>query len=142
MATTKWAAPEAIQTALTTELNSLGNGSTSSASATVDNETDLYPYIDLELALASLTPTGAPTVDVYLICSLDGTNYDDLSTNNLGTYLASFAFSTATTAKRCVLRNLIIPPLKFKIAVANNAGVSLAATSNTVKYRRHAEATA
>lgn len=142
MATTQWTAPEAIATALSTGLNSLSDGSASAASSAIDNETDLYLYIDLELVLASLTPAGSPTVDVYLLATLDGTNYDDLSESNLGTYLGSFAFSTATAAKRCVLRNLVIPPLKFKLALINHAGAALAASGNTLKYRRHSEATA
>jgi hypothetical protein len=134
--TAKWLAPEAIASALTTELNALANGSASSASAAIDNETDLYQYIHLELVLASLTPTGTPSVDIYLVATADGTNYEDVSTSNAGSYLASFTFSTATAAKRCVLKNLVIPPLKFKLVAVNNAGPSLGATLNTLKYRR------
>ena len=137
--TAKWAAPEAIASALTTGLDSLANGSASAASAAIDNETDLYQYINLELVLGSLTPTGTPSVDIYLLATLDGTNYDDSSPSNGGSYLASFSFSTATAAKRCVLKNLVIPPLKFKLVAVNNAGPSLASSGNTVKYRRHNE---
>lgn len=140
MATTvKWAAPESIQTALTTELNSLGDGAQSSASAAIDNETDLYEYIHLELVLASLTPTGTPYCTVYLLASLDGTNYEDLTTSALHAAVASFPFSTATAAKRIVVKNLLLPPLKFKLAIENHAGASLASSGNTLKYRRSNE---
>jgi hypothetical protein len=138
--TAKWVAPETIASALTTELNALTAGSSCTPSAVIDNETDLFQYINLELVLASLTPTGTPSVDIYLLASLDsGTNYEDNSPSNGGSYLASFSFSTATAAKRCVLKNLVIPPLKFKLVALNNAGPSLAASGNTLKYRRHNE---
>lgn len=137
--TTKWLAPEAIATALTTELNSLANGSQSAASAAIPNETDLYQYIDLELVLASLTPTGTPYCAVYLVASLDGTNYEDLTTSATHALLATFPMSTAVAAKRIVVKNLLLPPLGFKLAVQNQAGPALAASGNTLKYRRHNE---
>lgn len=137
--TAKWVAPESLTAALTTELDALANGSASAASGAIDNETDLYQYINLELVLASLTPTGTPSVDIYLIATADGTNYEDASTSNGGSYLASFTFSTSTAAKRCVLKNLVIPPLKFKLVAVNNAGPALPGSGNTIKYRRHNE---
>src|SRR5690242_11225523 len=111
--TTKWVAPEATATALTTELNSLANGSQSAVSTAIDNETDLYQYVSLELVLASLTPTGTPYCSVYLVASLDGTNYEDLTTSASHAVIATFPMSTAVAAKRIVVKNLLIPPLKF-----------------------------
>jgi hypothetical protein len=139
MATLKWVAPEATATALTTDLNSLANGGLSAVSAAVDNETDLYQYLELELVLASLTPTGTPSCSVLLIKSVDGTNYEDSTTSALHTVIATLPFSTATGAKRVCQANIQVPPCKFKLAVLNNAGVALAASGNTLKYRRHNE---
>lgn len=139
MAEFKWKAPETIATALDTQLNSLADASQSAASAVIDNETDLYQYINLELVLASLTPTGTPYCLVYLIASLDGTNYEDLTTSAKGAVIATLTFSTATAAKRITQKNILIPPLKFKLAVENRAGVAFAASGNTLKYRRHNE---
>lgn len=137
--TQQWVAPESIATALTTELNSLGNGSQSAASSAIDNETDLDEWIDVELVLASLTPTGSPFCLVYILYSLDGTNYEDLSTSALHAAAAALPFTTATGAKRVVARAIPILPLKFKLAVENRSGVSLAASGNTLKYRRFNE---
>lgn len=143
MATTfKWVAPESIATALSTELNSLGNGSFSAASSAIDNETDLFQYINLELVLASLSPTAGAYVDVWLEPALDATpNYVDhgkaLQTAHLlGTLPLD---TTASTAQRIIRWNIPIPPLKFKLSVRNGAGVALASSGNTLKYRRHNE---
>lgn len=135
MATFKWASPEAEATALSTDLNSLGNGSLSAASAAIDNETDLYAYIALEVVLASLTPTGAPVVNVYIAYSLDGTNYDDGSVSEM-LPIAVLPLSTSTGAKRVSRGPFPILPLKFKLYVENKSGVAFGASGNTLKYSR------
>lgn len=140
MATDKWVAPESIQSALTTELNSLADGSYTNASSAIDNETDLYKFIDFEVVLASLTPTGSPYVAIYAVPSLDGTNYADgggATAPRNSSLLAVLDTSTSTGAKRLVVTNILIPPLKFKLIAQNKCGVSLASSSNTLKYRRH-----
>lgn len=136
MATTfKWLAPEAEASALTTDLNSLGNGSLSAASAAVDNEADLYQYIHLELALASLNPTGSPYVNVYIAYSLDGTNYDDGSVSEMQV-LAVLPLATGSATKRVSRGPFPLSPLKFKLYVENKSGVSFGASGNTLKYSR------
>lgn len=136
--TAKWTAPESIASALTTELNSLTDGSVCTASAAIDNETDLYQYIELELVLASLTPTGVPYMVVLIQYTLDGTNYND-NTETGSPILGTCQFSTGVAAKRNVFGPFVIAPLKFKLSVVNHAGVTLAASGNTLKYRRHNE---
>lgn len=137
--TQQWVAPETAATALTTELNSLANGSISSQSSAIANQTDLYQYIELELVLASLTPTGTPYCYVYLVKQIDGTNYEDLTTSSSHALIAVLPFSTAVAAKRIVVSNILIPPCAFKLAVQNQAGPALAASGNTLKYRRYNE---
>jgi hypothetical protein len=140
--TFKWVAPESTASALTTELNSLANGSYSNASSAIDNETDLYEYISLELALASLNPTGSPYVAVYAVYSVDGTNYDDgggATAPPAGTLLTTFDISTGSATKRRTRTGLVLAPLKFKLIVLNGTAVSFAASANTLKYRRYNE---
>lgn len=138
MATINWASPESIQTALTTELNSLGNGSFSSASSAIANSSGLYLYIALELYLNTLTPTSGGYVAVYLIPSIDGTNYID-TTPPANTLIATMDLNTANATKRRSALNIPIPPFDFKLMVENKAGVAFNSSSNTLKYRRFSE---
>ncbi len=139
MATTfQWVAPEALASALTTELNSLANGSFSTAFA-LDNEAGLYQFIDFELVLASLTPVAGQAVGIYIMAAVDSTpNYPDA--NAADNLVAILPLSTATAAKRKTAVNILIPPLKLNITVGNltiTSGVAFGAASNTLKYRRH-----
>lgn len=140
MATDKWIAPESTATALTTELNSLADGSYTNASSAIDNETDLYKFIDFEVVLASLTPTGSPYVSIYAVYSLDGTNYADgggATAPRNTSLLATLDTSTSTGAKRLVTSGpILLSPFKFKLIALNKCGVSLASSGNTLKYRR------
>ncbi len=140
MGTSKWEAPAAIQTALSTDLNNLANGSYSAASAAIDNATSLSPYIDLELYLASLTPTANASISIYALYSVDATNYGDgggATAPSMGSMIAVFDLSTAAAAKRHTKVNILVGPFLFKLVLLNSAGVALAATLNTLKYRLH-----
>lgn len=139
--TQKWVLPDTIATALTTELNSLANAAQSAQSAAIDNEAGLFQYMEVELVLASLTPTGTPYCLLYLVKSVDGgSNYEDLTTSASHLVVASFPMSTAVAAKRIVVANILIPPALFKLAIQNQAGPALGASGNTVRYRRYYEA--
>ncbi len=141
----KWEAPAAIQTYLSTELNSLADGG-NKLGAAIDNETDgtNEVFINLELSLAaqaSARDSGA-TVDVYLLPSVDGSNYcfgDDSTDPPASAYAGSFVLDAATTARRVALVNLPLPPLKFKLLLINNTGQALAASGNTLKHRLHSQ---
>ena len=144
MATTfEWVAPEAIQTALSTDLNGLANGSYSAVSVAINNESDLYQFINLELYLASLTPVAGQSVGVYLLPSVDATNYVDgggAVAPPAETLIAVFSLSTSAGAKWRAAVNIPIPPLSFVLVIGNltiGSGVAFAANSNTLKYRRH-----
>ncbi|MCB0038685.1 MAG: hypothetical protein KDI56_09575 [Xanthomonadales bacterium] len=138
----KWTTPESIATALSTELNSLANGSYSAASSAIDNATGLYQFIELELYLASLTPVSGQSVTVYLLASADGTNYASGGGSVAppsNALLTVFDLRAATATQRRVSRVLEIPPLSFKLVVGNASiasGVAFASSGNTLKYRR------
>ena len=133
----KWNAPSATVSALTTELNSLANNTLSAQSAAIANQTNLDIYVDIELVLASLSPTAGAFCALYVAEAIDGTNYPNpsgadqrLQTTAL---LAVFGLSTtAATAQRVVVRNVVIPPATFKLALDNQAGVGLGASGNSV----------
>lgn len=140
MATTfSWTAPITIATGLSTELNSLANAAYCTASAAIDNETNHHLYLDVELVLTSLTPTGSPYCALYLLYSIDsGTNFEDTA-NAAAVPVAVFPFTTSVSAKRKVVANILVAPLHFKFVLQQNMGPSLAAASNTIRYRFHDE---
>ncbi len=131
----------AAATALSTELNSLANGSYCTASAAIDNSTNLDLFDQLELNVTyGVAPSTGGTVDVFLLPSLDGTNYPDgggatapAPENQVG----SFTLRAVTTAQRLSLRDIPIPPGLFKYVLKNSAGQAMAASGNTLKHRSY-----
>lgn len=141
MTVEKWLAPAALTSILTTELNGLTDGSYSSASVAVDNETGLYRFISFELTLPSLTPTGVPVANIFILYSMDnGSTFADgggsVAPRN-SSLIATLDTSTSTGAKKMIGGGYPILPLQFKVVLQNDLNVSLAGTLNTLKYRLH-----
>lgn len=134
----KWNTPSAVVTVLSTELNALGIGAMSAASTAIANQTNLDMFCDLEVNLAALSPTAGARIDIYILESVDGTNYPAQSAADLrltvSQLLASIPIgTTAATAQRVVARIPSLPPASFKLVADNQAGVALGATGNTIK---------
>ena len=141
--TTHKAYTAAAATSLTTELNSLANGSATAASTAIDNTSALDLFMDVELVVAtqgSARSAGA-TISVYQANSLDGTNYDDASTST-AELIAVFPLDAATTARRRTVRDVPCGPNKFKLFALNSTGQALASSGNTVSVRFHSITTA
>lgn len=143
MATFQWVAPEALQSYLSTGLDSLANAAFSASGAEVDNTTGLFQYINLELVIAAqgVARSAGAVVEVWTEVAVDATpNYPDRAVADLiSNFLRSFQLDAATTARRLTLTNIPIPPLKLKLYVKNGTGQAFAASGNTLKYRRHNE---
>lgn len=139
MATTEHKAyTQSATSALTTELNSLASAGTSSASAAIDNTTNRDLFMDVELYVATQgasRPVGA-TVELWMVMTLDGTNYSD-AVRNVADLVAVFPLDAGTTARYVHRRDIPIPPSNFKLFVYNNSSQAFASSANTVKYRTH-----
>src|SRR5215469_3624576 len=127
-----------LTTVLSTGLNSLGNNTMSSASSTYDNSINLDLYVDIEVVLASLSPTTGANVAIYIWESVDGTNFPaqsdaDLRLTTTQLLVTIPVGTTAATAQRVVARNVLLPPAKVQFKLDNQTGVSLNASGNTVK---------
>lgn len=127
-----WTAYGTETDALTTELNSLADGAESALGTEIDNTSPLDLLMDLNIALASLTPTGSPEVVIGVYRSVDGTNYPDLPSV---TYTA--AVTTGSGVKRATIEAVPLTPGKTKLTLTNETNVALAASGNTVKYRTY-----
>lgn len=134
----KWNTPSAVVTVLSTELNALGIGAMSAASTAIANQTNLDMYCDLEVNLASLSPTAGAHIDIYILEAIDGTNYPAQSAADLRLTTSQLLCAvpigtTAAQPQRVAVRNIVLPPGSFKLIADNQAGVALGATLNTVK---------
>ena len=137
----KWNAPS-VTTVLSTGLNSLSNNTMSAASSTISNASSLDMYVDVEVNLASLSPTTGAYVSLYILESVDAINFPAQSDVDLRLTSSQLLCvipigTTAATAQRVVARNIIIPPGSFQIKLDNQAGVALNASGNTVKFNTY-----
>jgi hypothetical protein len=151
MADIKWEAPTVALTAYqTTTLNSLADNALDLGSTTIDNETNLCTFMDLELELASLDLSGqtSPAAHIYLIESVDGgTGFDtgsDAETvdanmpapDKLVAILGFRPYSGAET-KRAIKSMIPIPPGQFKLAIRNKCGAAWGSSGNQLSYRTY-----
>ncbi len=90
--------------------------------------------------------TGAPSagrsVELYFILAADGTNYeygDDSAAPPDGAFVGAFALSVVSTAQRITLRNIVLPPCKFKPLILNSSGQAMTNTDNenVLSYRTY-----
>ena len=123
-------------TVLTTELNSLADGAFSGVGSEYNNSTAFHRFGWLDISLASLNPTTGAYLQVFMIATLDGTNYPDApsSTNPGLQYLVTPLLNVATgsAAKRIVIPPFLLPPAKIKFVLYNKCNVALASSGNTV----------
>jgi hypothetical protein len=131
-------------------LASLADNEWTDLSDEIDNSTNKYLFADIEIYLASAAFTGSDSVvHIYLVPSVDGTNYPNWTGNvttdeqeNNQYYVGTVTTSGATAAQRMALRNVLLPNGVFKFGFRSEAGVALAASGNTAKYRPHQYASA
>lgn len=138
------ASAQAVVFSGTQTLASLADNEWTDLSDEIDNSLNLFMMADLELVLASAAfPVATDNaIEIYLIPSVDGANYPNWTSNvitdaqeNNQYFIGSVILSDATEAQRLVLRNIALPAGKFKFGVRSRAGVSLAATGNTLSWR-------
>ena len=148
---TTWSAPTAVQTLMTTELNSLATAtlvvsSTTSgnqASGVYDNTAALDLYADFQLGLeygGAAPAAGTKVAELYLLPTVDGTNYATTDASNqpqMATLVATFESRAGSTSafEYLVAMGIPLPPQKCKWVVKNTSGHALAASGNTLKMQ-------
>lgn len=129
----------AASTVLKTELNSLADAARAITGA-IDNTTalDLYDDIQLKVEYTSSAPAaGVKMGELYLVPSVDGTNYAEGSTSltpQKSQLVGTFESRNGATAtfEYLVIQGVPIPPLNFKYLFVNTSGKALAASGNTL----------
>lgn len=135
-----WASGQTLDSATDNEYTDLSNE--------VDNSTNLYMFADVEVVLGSAAFTGTDSgIEVYLIPSVDGTNYPTWTGNgtsdeqeNNGFFVGFVPTTGTTAAQRAVLRDVELPSGKYKWAFRNRGNVTLAASGNSASWRPHSVA--
>ncbi len=139
--TARYPAHDSEETALSTELNSLGDGNNKISSAlsndAASTERRLFANFRFSIAAqASARDTGGG-IDLYIIPEVGGTYaMGGDSVDPEMHYRGRFVFDAATTAREQVLEGVRLPNSDFKTLVVNNTGVALAASGNTLKFER------
>lgn len=122
---------------LTTELNSLANAGRKLGAA-VTTTRDQYMDVELSLAAQGSARSAGAAVELYLLPSVDGSNYAygaDAGPDPAGTHLAGlFQFDAATTARLDNVVGIFVPAGNWKLMVINRTGQAFAASANTLKY--------
>lgn len=145
MSEIRWGAYDSIQTALSTGLDSLANGSLAISSA-IDftaSGTDRKQYMDLEFNLASidLSSQADPAVFIWLLARTDGTNFEDGGTSTEPARAADkvIPLRAVSAGQRVSARLLVTTPDQGKLLLKNATGVAFASSGSTLKYYTYGE---
>ncbi len=145
MSSLKWELDGSVTTILSTELNSDVTGQLTVTTA-INNSTGLNLYCDIEVlhgTYGSSVNAGTKVADIYLLPTVDGTNYPTNDADSTTLYPAAKFLvgssvkmsATGTGGMRDVICGIPLPVGDFKIGHLNTSGVTLAASGNTVKIR-------
>src|SRR5262245_30925039 len=127
----KWSSTGSYTTAISggassPTLKNLAAGSQKIGNA-IDNQAagarDLLADFDLKVRFTS-SPTAGSYVELYFILAVDGTNYqdgDDTVAPPLSSFVGVFEVRAVTTQQRIALREIVLPPNKFKALIKNAA---------------------
>jgi hypothetical protein len=105
--------------------------------STDSSELDLWGDIELFGASCSApTSTGGVTYECRVVRTVDGTNYEDSSTDGEpeNAFVGTWTVPTSSGTFRKILPQVALPPEDFKIHVLNKTTSTLqATTTNTIK---------
>ena len=120
------------------DFDDLANNARTNAGAEIDNSVNLdqYGYLKITADFISAPDDVYPTLDIYMVKALDGTNYEDGSssvTPSSQSFIASVPVLKVATAQiPGVVGPFLLPPCKIKFIVENQTGQVPAATGNSL----------
>lgn len=105
----------------------------------IDNSSNLDTHLDLDVAFTcGSAPTANKVIEIYLLFSVDGTNYEDgdaTPTDPTKSLLTAVAARAVTSAQRVAIDQIPIPPKKFKILIKSELDQSASVTVLASSYR-------
>ena len=133
-------------TGATQKIDSLTDNEWTDLSDEIDNSANKYAFADLDLVLGSAVFSGSDAgIEVYIVPTVDGTNYPDWSGNattdapeQAHYFVAFLPIKASTSAKRVVSSSqghIELPQGKFKFGIRSRANVALASSGNTLYWR-------
>lgn len=136
----QWGALSSTTTLLSSELNSLANSSAnalSAAGAVVAATSHLYGFVEF-MAGGTYTPTANGFIELWLLQSIDGTNFEDGSATVAPARVADViipvrAGTTITPRANAGLPPIVLPPGSYKPIVRNQTGAALPASGNLIR---------
>lgn len=121
---------------LTTELDSLADDGVSAPGTEFDNSTNLVTKGWLEFGITfGSAPTSNAAVTIYMLKSLDGTNYESapiLAVRNAEP-IAMFGMEATTSARIYNSPMFDLPPSKLKFVAINESGQAFPVSGTTVE---------
>lgn len=138
-----WSDFPAATTYLTTELDALADGA-NKLGAAIDNTANGDMYMDLELyvAAAATSRESGAHAPLYMLPSVDGTNYcygSDTLDPPATALVSNFVLTAASDALYTTLDHILVPAGKFKMLIMNETGFALAGSMSTLKYALYNE---
>jgi hypothetical protein len=129
--------PNSRGNVLSTELNALASGSRTNAGTAIDNSTNLdkYGYLELNVDFVSAPSAGAYCA-IYMVMSLDGTNYADGSSTvdpGADAWVINIPILASTAAQNKQVGPIALPPSKFKLILLNVTGQAFPASGSTLE---------
>lgn len=130
-----------------TEVNSIINGNAILSSVALDNSSNLDVFCDISISLGSITTAaGIPFLGFFLYpLNQDSTSYGDgrFGSSAAGPPPSSYFICSVmlppsnTGVQTGMARGILLPDGAFKFVMYSSAGVTLAASANTIKYRTY-----
>lgn len=127
-----------LVTMASTDLDGLGANAGVFCTTHYDNGhmDNLYLWGDMELTVSFGTaPTAGRVVELYVIPADDGSNYATANPTSPPANLIAGAWvvRNVTTAQRLVLRQVPLPPSRFRLLIRNTTDQAFAGTGNEVQ---------
>jgi len=138
-----------LETYMSADLNSLANDTTNIGVVLIDNTTTKYHNIAAELYLGTVDLSAAAglTVELYLVPSIDETNYADdgadASTTDLppgSAHVGTFYIQkTSAVHRAAIVCRECLQALKYTPVLINKTGAAFNASGNVLKVKMNSD---